>query len=38
MLAEEGLHKNLKAVVGPGAELHEADLLVEGKVAHVDLA
>ena len=32
------LEVDLEAVVGPGAELHEAGLLVEGEVAHVDLA
>ena len=28
----------LEAVVGPGAELHDARLLVEGEVFYVDLA
>lgn len=29
---------DLVAVITPGAELHEAGLLVEGEVSHVDLA
>ena len=29
---------HLEAVVGPAAELHDAGLLVEGEVLHVDLA
>lgn len=36
--AFQALRTHLKAIVGPAAELHDAGLLVEGKVLDVDLA